>query len=452
MTQTLKKQAIRSGSWVILGHVFSQILRFGSNLILTRLLVPEMFGVMAIVTVIMGGLAMFSDVGLMQNIIQSERGEERDFLNTAWTIQALRGALIFIITLIISLIFYQLGCIGYLSPSTAYGNAQLPMILVVMSITALIAGANSIYLSLLNRKLLMGKLITIDLVSQVVGLMFMFIWALYSRDIWALVFGTIISSFMKLLLSHSKLIAEKCHWCWDKSAVHEIFHFGKWIFLSSILGFLLNQGDRILLGGMIDSQLLGVYTVAFFLANALKDVMSNLIGSVFYPVISEIVRSTPDSLENIYYKIRNKIDFVAFFTAGFIFSAGQQIIGLLYDQRYQDAGWMLEVLALSLVSVGNILAGQCFLAHGKAKLISLLVGVQVIFLYCTVPLIYYFYGWELAIWAIALNPIIGLLLSMLLMKKYFFLNIKKEILALPFFGVGLYVGEGFNRLGVGLWG
>jgi len=83
MTKTLKQRTVRSGSWVVIGHLFSQGLRLGSNLILTRLLVPEMFGVMAIVTVIMAGLAMFSDVGLLQNIVQSKRGEEIDYLNTA---------------------------------------------------------------------------------------------------------------------------------------------------------------------------------------------------------------------------------------------------------------------------------------------------------------------------------------------------------------------------------
>jgi len=54
-TKTLKQRLVHSGGWVIFGHLFSQVLRLGSNLILTRLLVPEMFGVMAIVTVIMAG-------------------------------------------------------------------------------------------------------------------------------------------------------------------------------------------------------------------------------------------------------------------------------------------------------------------------------------------------------------------------------------------------------------
>ena len=80
--KTLKQRTVHSGSWVILGHFISQILRLGSNLIITRLLVPEMFGVMAIVTVLIAGSTMFSDIGLLQNIVHSKRGEERVYLNT----------------------------------------------------------------------------------------------------------------------------------------------------------------------------------------------------------------------------------------------------------------------------------------------------------------------------------------------------------------------------------
>ena len=109
MTKALKQRVVSSGSWVISGHVISQSLRFGGNLILTRLLVPEMFGVMAIVTIVMGGLVMFSDIGLLQNIVQSKRGEELDYLNTAWTIQIIRGFFIFFIALVISYILYFLG-------------------------------------------------------------------------------------------------------------------------------------------------------------------------------------------------------------------------------------------------------------------------------------------------------------------------------------------------------
>jgi len=446
MTKTLKQKVIRSSSWVIAGHFFSQGLRLGGNLILTRLLVPEMFGVMAIVTVIMGGLSMFSDVGLLQNIVQSKRGEEPGYLNTAWTIQIVRGLLIFLTTLVVSYGLYFLGQAGYLVGEQVYSNAELPYILAAISITAMISGFNSIHILVLNRRLILGKLVVIELLSQLIGLIFMLYWAWHYKEIWALVYGNIVGIFIKMLLSHAPNIGERCRFCWDKSAVHEIFHFGKWIFLSSTLGFLLYQGDRLLLGGLISAEVLGIYTVAFFLANALREVITKLVSSVFFPVLSQVVREQSSQIQHMYYKVRGKIDIISMFSAGFLFSTGGVIISILYDQRYIDAGWMMEILSLSLIFVGFMLSDQLFLSYGKSKHLSVLIVFQLVSLYILVPLLFILYGVEASIWAIALNPIIRVIVSLIMMKKYYFLSFFREIMFTPFVGVGFLVGEQIPKL------
>jgi len=446
MTKTLKQRATRSGSWVIFGHLTSQVLRLGSNLILTRLLVPEMFGVMAIVTVIMAGLAMFSDVGLLQNIVQSKRGEEPDYLNTAWTIQIIRGFFIFFIALVSAVGLYYAGQFGYLSEETVYGNTQLPFILAIVSISSVISAFNSIHILLLNRKLMLGKSVTIELLSQIAGLLFMLTWAWYQRDIWALVFGGLVATLTKALLSHSLRLGERCRFCWDKRAVHEIFHFGKWIFLTSIFGFLLNQGDKLLLGSLISSKDLGIYIVAFFLANAVKDIIMKLSSSVFFPVFSEIIRNNPEKIQLTYYSIKGKIDTVVVFVAGVLFYSGHHLVIFLYDDRYVEAGWMLEVLSLSLCSVGFMLAGQIFIAYGKSKLTSIMAISQVLGLYIFVPTLYLIYGIHGAVWAIALNPMIRILVSIFLMKKYYFLKIYRELMIIPIFVTGLMVGNFLNQI------
>jgi len=441
MSKTLKQRAVRSGSWVIVGHLVSQSLRLGSNLVLTRLLVPEMFGVMAMVSVIMGGLAMFSDVGLLQNIVQSKRGEEPAYLNTAWTIQIIRGFLIFFIALAASGGLYFAGLAGYLSEQTVYGNHELPLILAVVSISSIIAGFNSINFLLLNRKLMMGKRVIIDLLSQITGLIFMLVWAWYQRDIWALVYGGIVSAVVKMLLSHTVNLGARCRFYWDREAVHEIIHFGKWIFLASILGFFLNQGDRVLLGGLISPEILGVYTVAFFLANALKDVISRLLSSVFFPLLSDVLRNSPDQVESVYYKIRFKIDMITMPVAGLLFSMGGLIVTLLYDARYESAGWMLEVLSISIISIGFMLGDQLLLAYGKPKYASFMILLQVVSLYIFVPLMFYYYGLTGAIWAIALNPMLKIFISMIVMKRTCFLVFHREIMLLPLMPIGYLIGE-----------
>ena len=99
---TLRQRVIRAGSWAVTGFVTTQAIRLGGNLILTRLLFPEAFGLMAIVYVFMAGLALFSDLGINPSIIQNRQGGDPDFLNTAWVVQILRGVLIWVTGLLIA--------------------------------------------------------------------------------------------------------------------------------------------------------------------------------------------------------------------------------------------------------------------------------------------------------------------------------------------------------------
>src|SRR5947207_1772677 len=100
-TASLKNRVLRAGVWTLASFGIRQAIRFGTNLVMTRLLVPEMFGVMAIATTVMIGLAMFSDVGLKQNVIHSRRGNEEAFLNTIWVIQIGRGLTLWVAAIVL---------------------------------------------------------------------------------------------------------------------------------------------------------------------------------------------------------------------------------------------------------------------------------------------------------------------------------------------------------------
>jgi O-antigen/teichoic acid export membrane protein len=91
-------RAMRGGALTAGAYAAAQAARLAANLILARLLFPEAFGVMALVTVFLVGLAMFSDVGIGPAISQSERGDDPAFLNTAWTINVVRGGLLWLMS------------------------------------------------------------------------------------------------------------------------------------------------------------------------------------------------------------------------------------------------------------------------------------------------------------------------------------------------------------------
>src|SRR6187455_1191565 len=119
---TLKQRVFGAGIWTLAGHGLGTVIRLVSNLVMTRLLVPEMFGVMAIVLTISMILGMFSDIGLSQNIVQSPRGDEPEFLDTAWVVQIVRGFVLGTCMLLLSAGLHFAGLAGLLPATTAYAS------------------------------------------------------------------------------------------------------------------------------------------------------------------------------------------------------------------------------------------------------------------------------------------------------------------------------------------
>jgi O-antigen/teichoic acid export membrane protein len=114
--------------------------RFGSSLVMTRLLMPEMFGIMAIASLMLAGLTMFSDLGLRQSAVQSTRGEEASFLNTVWILQIARGILLWFLAGLVSLAIAFANNLGFMPQGSVYSSAELPYVIAVASLGVAIAG------------------------------------------------------------------------------------------------------------------------------------------------------------------------------------------------------------------------------------------------------------------------------------------------------------------------
>ena len=122
--ESLQGAAIRSSIWTIGGYGASQLIRLGSSLVLTRLLFPEIFGIVALVSVFHQGLAMFSDIGIGPAIVQSPDGDDWTFLQTAWTLQAIRGAVLWVAACAIAVplaSFYDQPIVLWLLPVSGFG-------------------------------------------------------------------------------------------------------------------------------------------------------------------------------------------------------------------------------------------------------------------------------------------------------------------------------------------
>jgi len=446
----LRRRVLNAGAWTFAGYGLSLAIRFGSNLLLTRLLAPEMFGVTAIAVIVMVGLAMFSDVGLHQSIVRSSRGDDTFFLNTVWAVQILRGLVLFLSGCGIGVLVALAGKVGILPQDSVYANPLLPWVVSAISLSAFIDGLMSTKGASARRDLKLGRITLMEIISQVVGLCCMFLWIVFDRSIWALIAAVLGASLARVALSHLWLSGSPNRLQWDARAFDEIFHFGKWIFLSSILGFLVANGDRLLLGGLVDARVLGIYAIAFTIFSSVEQLTSRVVAVVALPALSEVVRERRDDLKATYYKFHRAIAASAYFCSGLLVISAPAIIGVLYDHRYADAGWMLRVLAFGLLAVPFQVAVECFLALGLPQLLSRVLIIRLVVLFVCLPAGFHYDGFVGALWGVVASQLFPVIFIIFKARKLGFFDPRKELVILPMIFAGLGAGELIAK-SIALW-
>lgn len=355
-----KKHVKSASAWVFLGYFLSQVIRLIANLVLTRLLIPEDFGIMALILLLMQGLGMFSDVGIGLNIIRSKSGDKRKFLNTAWTMQVLRGILLWICACILAKPF-----------SLFYGEQLFLLLIPVASLTALINGFTSTALFTENRSLNLSRITVVEIVSQLCGTSVMVGWALVVPSVWALVGGSLISSLIKVFLSHTIFGPINNKLQWDKKYSHEIIEFGKWIFLSSVFSFIAQQIDRLALGKLVSLDLLGIYTIGVMWSQAPIRFIQILLSRVYFPILSKLVISDELEKHQIISSFRSGILFIAApAIAGLVFVI-PIIIDLLYLPIYKQSGLIGAILTTGAwIRLQSLTYGSILYALGKPKFMT----------------------------------------------------------------------------------
>lgn len=417
--------------WVMVAYGLSMIIRLGGNLVVTRLLEPEMFGLMAIVYVIMQGLAMFSDLGLWTFIVRHKDGTDSEILNVVWSMQVVRGWIMFFVLSVTAIILFAVKIVFQLDLPGVYGQDILPAIMLVVGVSAVISGYNSMAPAVISREVKRGKLESIDLVTQILAVVVMITWALIQPTIWALVSASVVASLSTVFLTY-KAFSIRHRFCWDKNIVTEVYDFGKWIVLASILTYIAQQGDRLFFGAYISPALLGVYSIAFLMYQSLLSIAQKLTFKIWFPVLSETVHNDLKSLKQKYYKIRLRQDFILFLLVGIIYSGADLIIDFLYDDRYKDAGWMLKILSISLVGQGLSVVGlECMSALGVTKYRVYVMLVRGVGLLIGLPVSFYFFSLEGAIYCVALNVFLGLPVLYWELYKNGIFSFYREIRVLP---------------------
>lgn len=383
----------------MLGYGLAQIIRLGSNLLLSRLLFPEAYGLSALVNILNAGLIMLSDVGLPSMIVQSERGDDVRFLNTAFTWQALRAGALWIVATACAI-----------PMALIYEQPELKLLIPFGSLSILIMGFRSTAYYTKRRQLDVKPLMLIEIASQAFSVAVMITWAAFDRSVWALVAGAVAQAIGQVVGSHLLRVGYRNRFEWEKESARSMMAFGKWVAGSSMLTFASQQGDRLLLGKFLGASTLGIYSIAVFLSTALGEATGRITHGVFFPAYSRVKAEGTERLRAVFYRTRLLVDAGVLPALGVLCVLGPTIVHILYDARYEDAGWMLRVLVVRVAISALIEPCQfVLLAIGESRYGFYLNLSRTVSLLVSVPLAYSAYGVTGLVWGVALSEVPALI-------------------------------------------
>lgn len=432
----LRRLLIRGSAIAGAGMVSSQVIRLASNLVLSRLLFPQAFGLLAIVNIVNQGLVMFSDAGLQAAVIQSERGEDQRFLDTIFTWQAVRG------------VFLWLAACALSWPlAHFYGEPMLRQLIPVGSLIVVILGFQSTATFTLRKRLSLVPLVSFELGTQVVGTATMIAWSLVSPSPWALVGGALVGACATAVGSHFLSVGYRNRFAWDRQSARAMLDFGKWVAGSSMLTFISGQGDRLIVGYYLGTSTLGVYSIAVFLSGAVGEVLSRISSSVLFPAYSRVREQGIAALRAAYYKTRLATDVLALPALGALSVLGTFTVDVLYDHRYHTAGWMLQVLT-ARVALGAINGPRqfCLMSLGDTRTLFQQNLARGLWLVLAVPAGHRFAGVAGLVWAAALSELAPLGVLMVAFARKGLLRPARELLSPVLFAVGVLLGLGVRQL------
>src|SRR5206468_4370119 len=266
---------IRGGLWVGFGFVSQQGIAMVRTLVLARLLTPEDFGLVGLVTLTLFAGLVLTEFGLDTVLIQ--RGAlSAGFIHTAWSLMLVRGLCLFLI-------------LEALAPwiATSFGRPGAEALLRVGAVSFVLLCAPGVTAALLVRELRYHRRVLLDASRDVSGTVLAILLALWLGNAWALLLGLLFGQVIAVILVWF-LHSYRPRLVMDREALAVYVRLGRHLYLSGLLTYVVTRGDDIAVGKFRGVQELGQYQTVFGISEMLTRGLGDILAQVVFPAYARI--------------------------------------------------------------------------------------------------------------------------------------------------------------------
>lgn len=329
----LGRQAIRGAAITLAGQGAKILIQISSVVILARLLAPEAYGLLVMVTVVVGVTDIFRDFGLSSAAIQSPTLSRQEQVNLFWVNTAL-GAIL------------TVGA-WFAAPLLAgfYGRPELIPLTHAMAFMFLINGLATQYRADLSRRMLFRRLALTEVFSTLAGVVVAVSLALAGAGVWALVAQQLGQVTVSLIL-----VASMARWLptWYRRStpIKRFLGFGWRLAASQLVNYMGNNMDNLLLGLRVGAAPLGLYNRSYQLVMQPLGQIRGPLNTVAIPVLSRL-QGEDERFHDFVVRGQKAIGYTVVAGLAFVAGTAGPIVGLALGDDWRKATNVLRLLAVA---------------------------------------------------------------------------------------------------------
>ena len=313
------------------------------------------------------------DVALIQ---RKER--TKDYLDTAWTVEILRGLALFGILQVLA------------SPAAKFFDSpDAEMLIRLIGLSLVFRGFLNIGTVFFRKELEFGKQFAFEFSGRVADFGVAVVAGFILKNAWVLVLAYISADLIRVVASYV-IHPYRPRLKLEIRKARELFDFGKWILGSSALVFFLNRGDKALVGRLLGATMLGYYEIAYKISNLSATEFALVISQVTIPAYSKL-QERIGTLREGYLRVLQVTAFFSFPLAGFIVVLAPELTRTLLGDK-----WLTAIPAMRALALGGALrsviatTGPVYMGTGKPRIMTRYQAIQLALLIILVyPLTHY---------------------------------------------------------------
>jgi O-antigen/teichoic acid export membrane protein len=345
----------------------AQIIEFASTYILSRLLLPEEYGFVALITVFTGFIAIFVDAGLSYAVIRSDYG--RRYFKAISNLSLLIGTGLFLI----------MAALSY--PITLfYGNKALLVPTIILGSNFIIQSINVVPSAILHKELKFNRIGLIRLLGTALRIGLMILMAYLGYSYWSLIIPVLIQAFFNNIMFSimSGFFFRFFPWIYLRLAFRTTKSLMANITGFNLINYWARNADNLIIGKFYGAADLGIYNRAYKLLYMALNSTTNLFGSVLFPSLKEL-KSKGGDVKGEYESLLGIISIITFPIGAFMILLAEPFVRFMWGEDWLAVAELLPYFGLLLMlqtllsTVGNI-----YILFNKEKILFRIGGITAV--------------------------------------------------------------------------